>query len=290
MSDFNITGKNLSPDLALPNRGTAPYNEMEAFHKDDHGQRHNNESVDDDNAPSPEQLEAAVKGSYTPQDFKWGTDAKGKPLLKPTTQAVIALFKLATTYFNDSEERNFGLKHNPEMAKNVANFTKSIKNNRAAIYISQVAEQLHEHHETIKFTKQLASIKRNIDNIDNRVGDSIIRAIGKDAEQQFCTGTYWLEMHRNTHWELTEKGNETAAENALIRAEESRAQLLIAAQLLDYCVAEGFKIDLMRGARSAMNLRGWSQTRRILDDQATAQQRVQDHKTMRQSQKRSINF
>jgi len=290
MTDFNLTDGNFSFDLALPNRGTAPFNEIESMTDDDHGQRHENEATDTDNYLSNKKLKQNEHQQSTPKDFKWGKDGQGNPTLKPTNAAIKGLTSLATHHFDNKGEREFGLQHNPALAKSIATFTQAIKNNEAAVYISSVAEAFDGNHECIKFTKQLSCIKRNLDNISNRMGDSFIRAVGKEAEQQFAAAAYWLEHHRNTHWELTEKGNEEWAENALIRAEESRAQLLITGQLLDYCSAQGFKHDMWRASKSALGLRGWSLTRKILDDNNSAVRKLNEREQVKQQMARSINW
>lgn len=279
----------LDLSLELPSGGTAPFNEIEAFHSPDNGQRHDSEAC----TPSenvPDVSRRSKEPNSCPAGFRWGQDSDGNPQLKPIASAVDALASLVAHHYDDSEMRRLVLKEDPKLLKSLKQFLICIKGTKSAGFLASITSGLEDNPDCMHIERQLDQAKACIDRIDDRVGDAFIRAIGKQAEVEFAQSSYWMNVHKDTVLRHSEQGNERAAENALIRAEEARMQVLMAAQILDHCVKLGFKFDAQRAARAGLRLRGWQLTRRVLDNNKYQSKAAREREEQREAFREGFNF
>lgn len=276
-------------DMAAPIVGSAPFNEIESFHSPDHGQRHENEATASDDVPS---LAQTGKLLDTPEGFKWVKNRNGDPALKPTNDAITSMAILVKQFFEDKDARYLGLKEDPKLFASMSRFLHCIKGIRAATHLESICDVMGENTEMLHVGKQIKQAKKCIDRIDDRVGNSMIMAIGRQAEQEFATAAYWLSVHKNNVFRHNDRGDERASEESLMRAEESRAQLLVAGQLLDECdkLYDRFNFDARRAAKAALDLMGWRQARRILGDEKSSAKRFKEKLSIREQQLKNINF
>lgn len=275
-----------STPIDLPASGIAPHNEVTAMYSPDHGQRHENEATDPDNLT----IADLASAPHTPAGFRWARDSSGNPTLVPLRDTVDSLARYAQEVFDDHENRYLGLKEDRDLAPAIRDFLACIKNCQTAAFVSRAAGLFDDDtaHDRLHFEPRLKLIAACLSKVDDRIASSMIRAVGKQAEIDMAMGGYWMSIHKTNVLRHNEAGNERASENSLEYAEISRAQMLIAAQLLDCCVEQGFKFNARRAANGAMRLHGWQSAQKILDDSKT---RTKLHKNKTEQEKAFVqNF
>jgi len=271
---FEITDINLkSPEfhrefcLAYPfDRGTAPFNEMTAQHTEDHGQRDPNEMTDPDTVSA---REAATREADdgTPNGFRWSEDGNGKPVLKPLNAAVEGLAELARLNFHDYEDdRDSGMPRDKTLFHGLKKLLHTLKTAQGVEALRDLNEAFYENPDAANFTAAMDLAQARINKVNEFIGNSFAKAIMRQAEADFCTAVYWLNVHKNNMVRHQESGNDRMVDECLIKAESSRSQMLICGQILDWAKEQGFDINLSRGAKSALGRKGWTDTRKILND------------------------
>lgn len=236
-------------------RGTAPYNEMQ--HADDNGERED----------GPERQYTEATGEHlppgagdTPDGFYWAKDGQGKPLLKPLRGTIDALYGMAFPFFQDKEERHAMLKRDSALFRGLNGTLKKMNTALEIQPVIDLAKRLEDNPEPADIEKQLSLAVKRLENVNQYMGVNFIRAVCKQAEQDFANSIYWADIHvQNVHRHRS-SGNEDSAENSLMLFESSRTQALLAAQIMDWAADNEVKPDVRRGVTAAMGLRGWSLT------------------------------
>lgn len=250
--------------------GTAPFNETTMFHAND-PTCDPNEATDPD---SVQQREAATRSADdgTPNGFKWSTNEAGQPILKPLKVAIDGLAELAQLNFYDYEEdRASGLPRDHQLHKGLGKILHSLKTAQGVEALRDMNQAFLDNPDAANFGKAMDLAQARLNKVNEFIGNSFARAIMRQAEADFCTAVYWLNVHKNNMIRHQEAGNEQKLEDSLINAESSRSQMLICGQILDWAAEQEFAkrkgqgIDLWRGAKSALTRKGWSDTRKILN-------------------------
>lgn len=234
--------------------GTAPYNESQ--HKDNYGNDDGHENQF--NEATGEHLPPGA--GDTPDGFYWAKDGKGKPLLKPLRGTIDALAGMAGPFFEDTDERHAMLKRDSALFRGL---NATLKKMNTALEIQPVidlAKRLEDNPEPADVEKQLSLAVKRLENVNQYMGVNFIRAVCKQAEQDFANSLYWADIHVQNIYRHRENGNEDAAEKSLGLFESSRAQALLAAQIMDWAGDNEVKPDVRRGVTAALGLRGWSLT------------------------------
>jgi len=240
-----------------PSTGSAPYDEIAAQHSDDNGQRedgHEREYAQEANEHLP------AGAGDTPDGFYWAKDGQGKPLLKPLKGTIEALVALAQPFYDDADERAAQLKRDSALFRGLnATLTKLDAAHQAQPVID-LAHRLADNPEPDDIGKQLSLAVKRLENVNQYMGTNFIRAVCRQAEQDFASAIYWADIHvENIHRHRT-AGNEDAAERSLELFESSRTQALLAAQIMDWAADNNQVPDVRRGCTGALGLRGWSMT------------------------------
>jgi hypothetical protein len=245
--------------------GTAPFNEITAQHTPDHGQRDPNEATDPDSLSyRARAIEEGDDG--TPNGFRWGEDGNGQPILKPMQASIDALAELAKLNFYEyKDDRDSGMPRDKDLFYSLKKILHSLKAAQAVEALRDLNDAFFEHPNAGDFTASMDRAQARINKVNEFVGNSFARAIMRQAEADFCTAVYWLHIHKTNMLRHQENGNERAVEECLIKAESSRAQMLICGQILDWARELNFEIDLERGAKSALGRKGWTDTQKLLN-------------------------
>ncbi len=236
--------------------GTAGLDEIQ---RDNH-QRDDGEATDPDGARQRAQNVANGNGN-TPDGFYWGTTAQGKPILKPTRHAIACLLDLAQSTYDDREERAAQLKRDAALFRGLNQTLAKIDTSLKIQPIIDLAKRLEDKPSPDDIEKQLSLAMKRLDNVNQYMATNFIRSVCRQAEQDFANSAYWADIHVQNVHRHRENGNEDGAENSLMLFENSRAQMLLAGQILDWAAEQGHEVDIVRGVNSALSLRGWSLTK-----------------------------
>lgn len=251
--------------------GTAPYNEMTVRHLADGGQRDPNEATDPDSVAA---REAAIRQADdgTPNGFKWDEDASGNPILKPINAAVHGLAELAKLNFYEYEDdRESGMPRDKTLFRSLKKILHSLKTAQGVEALRDLNDAFYDNPTAADFTAAMDLAQARINKVNEFIGNSFARAIMRQAEADFCTAVYWLNVHKNNMVRYQESGNDRMLDECLIKAESSRSQMLICGQILDWAKEQGYEVDLLRGARSALGRKGWSDTQKLINNKKPKQ-------------------
>lgn len=231
----------------------------EGQYADDNGQRDDGEATDPDGAQQRAQNQGRGNGNV-PDGFYWDVTAGGKPILKPTRHAVASLLDLARSTYEDTGERAAQLKRDSALFRGLAQMLKKIDTSLKIQPVIDLAKRLEDNPEPDDIEKQLSLAMKRLDNVNQYMATNFVRSVCRQAEQDFANSAYWADIHVQNVHRYRENGNEDAAEQSLMLFENSRAQMLLAGQMLDWCDEQGQQVDIERGVNSALSLRGWSLT------------------------------
>lgn len=259
--------------LETPSAGTAPFNETESQFTEDNGQR------DDAEATEPEENVQRMRSGAgnTPDGFYWGQTGAGKPILKPSQGLIDELTGKCEALFDDREERSAQLKRDSALFRGLNQTLNKLDTALKIQPVIDLAKRLEDDPKPDDIDKQLSLAIKRLDNVNQYMATNMVRAVCQQAQQDFANSVYWAGIHAQNVHQQRENGNEDAAERSLMLFENSRAQFLVAAQILDWCVEQNMKPDINKGVVSAMGLRGWSMSKpQVGANRKAAQQNTTD--------------
>lgn len=191
---------------------------------DEMAQRQDNAETPDTNADpegSDVRMQAQILASKLPEGFYVDFDRNQRPIARPTLAAIKHLGDMTAEFYAAREAREQQMEPDKSL-------------NRA-----------------------LTSVYNNLHETNEFVANGFVYGLARDASKQVCNAMRWVEIHAQATSRRRDNGNEDGAEESLINFENSKAQALKNAQLLDWCADRGVEFNFENAARDALSLAGW---------------------------------